>query len=241
LIFVDDREGSKDLHAKFLRKYTAVLVRLDYADVMFGGQGPDGPVDIGIERKVIGDLLNSITTGRLSGHQLPGLVKDYYKSYILIEGRWRMGGDGVIEMYHRGRWQPIRHGRRYKYTEVHSYLTSLETMAGVSMRFTRTVAETIATVQSLYDWWQKDWEDHKAHMMMSKPQPTSIFLNPDGPSLLRRMAVELPGIGWERAKYVEAVFPTVERMVRATQKDWEEIPGIGKVTAKSAFNALRGE
>lgn len=241
MIYIDDREGSKELHPRFLMKYSPVLVRLDYADAAFEGKGPDGNVDIGVERKVIGDLLSSISTGRLSGHQVPGLVNEYYRVYLIVEGYWRAGDSGIIEIKSGSRWNLIRHGRRYRYKDVLSYLSTLETMAGITVRFTHTITETIATIQSLYDWWQKAWDTHKAHMQISKPPPRAMYLNPNGPSLLRRVAVELPGIGYERVKYVEAVFHTVEEMVMATREDWQNVPGIGKVTAGNVFKALRGE
>ena len=68
----------------------SIIVRMDYGDAMVTGNGPCGQVDIGIERKRIGDLVNSITTGRLSGHQLPGLLAQYYKVYIIVEGMYTL-------------------------------------------------------------------------------------------------------------------------------------------------------
>lgn len=239
MIYIDDREGSKELYGRFLKKYPQALVRLEYADVMFEGLGPAGRVDVGVERKVITDLLSSISTGRLTGHQLPGMAKDYYKSYLIVEGKWKAGGDGVIEILRKGRWESIQHGRRFKYMEVMAYLNSLTMLGGIGVWFTGNMAETIATIQALFGWWQKDWEQHKSHLEMHKPAPPTAFLNPDGPSLLRRMAMELPGIGWERTKQVEVAFPTIVDMVNATQEEWEGVGGIGKVIARTVYEALR--
>lgn len=247
MIFVDDREGSKELVNDFDDKFQAVLVRLDYGDFMFQGNGPDGCVEIGIERKVIGDLLGSITTGRLSGHQLPGLLKSYYRTYLIVEGMWRPGDNGIIEIF-KGKWVPIRHGRRYKYTDILSYITTLEILTGVTVRFTRSKLETVLAIQSLHAWWGKHWSEHKSHMMMDKEiLPQSPFATLIKPSLVKRIAVELPGVGPERAAHVAENFDTVSDMVEATPEDWVKIKwktsggrmaGFGKVTAFQAWKAL---
>ncbi|KKK85044.1 hypothetical protein LCGC14_2777270, partial [marine sediment metagenome] len=60
------------------------------------------------------------------------------------------------------------------------------------------------------------------------------------PTLVRRIANELPGIGWERSVAVAAKFSSVAAMMSATQKDWTEIEGIGSKIAKEVKRALSG-
>ena len=84
---VDDRVGSRELLPELKRLHIpAEKVRLPFADAAFEGNGPAGPVKVGIERKTIYDLMQSMTTGRLSAHQLPGLVQNFDHRWIVVEG-----------------------------------------------------------------------------------------------------------------------------------------------------------
>ena len=52
----------------------------------FTGQGPNGPVSVGIEYKRMGDALACMVGGRFTGHQLPGLRQSYQQYWLLVEG-----------------------------------------------------------------------------------------------------------------------------------------------------------
>ena len=72
MITVDNRTGSIELLPLF-PKNTAKPGYLAFADFAFTGRGyANGlPLLIGVERKTTTDLLSSMTTGRLSGYQIP--------------------------------------------------------------------------------------------------------------------------------------------------------------------------
>ena len=55
--------------------------------------------------------------------------------------------------------------------------------------------------------------------MLHKQMPTRGFLCPGKPSLVRRIAAELPGVGWERALAVEKRFRTIEDLMIATEEE----------------------
>ena len=59
------------------------------------------------------------------------------------------------------------------------------------------------------------------------------------PSLLRRVAKELPGIGWERSLLVESHWKSIRDMVNATPEEWTQIDGIGKGISKRIDEVLR--
>jgi NAD-dependent DNA ligase len=61
------------------------------------------------------------------------------------------------------------------------------------------------------------------------------------PTLVRRIAAELPLIGWGKSKAVEEYFPSVVQMVTASEKEWREIPGIGVGIAKGVVEELGKE
>ena len=233
---MDYRQGSGELTDKFAE---AVEVELDYGDFMFYGKGPEGEMKIGVERKRIRDLLNSIQTGRLSGKQIPRMLEEYDRSYLVVEGLWRPNWrTGFLQIRRGGKWFDLKQGRKFKYGDVWSFLSAMEEMFGVRVRMTLSPKETIACVENLAAWWNKEWEKHKSHEMMHNVVPQRAVLNPVGPSIIRRVAAQLPGIGHDRSKAVEERFETIMDMAFATVEDWMEVDGIGKVGAEKAWNAI---
>jgi NAD-dependent DNA ligase len=61
------------------------------------------------------------------------------------------------------------------------------------------------------------------------------------PSLVRRWARELDGIGVDLSKQVERRFPRPIDMTLASVQDWMEIPGVGKKKATSLVKDIQGE
>jgi ERCC4-type nuclease len=218
----------------------AVLVHLEYGDAMIIGHGADGEVEIGVERKTIGDLVNSITTGRLSGHQLPGLLSTYYKVYLIVEGMWigRGAGDELEVQGHRRMWKELERGKRkFRASDIWAYLTTLEA-TGVVVRTTYDLVHTCQMIKYLAKWWGKEWGAHRGHDMLHKGGPPAAELRVGKPSMVRRVAAELPGIGWKRARSVESLFRTVEDLVVATEEELREIEGVGEITARAIYKSL---
>jgi ERCC4-type nuclease len=152
MIFVDRRTGSVDL--KPLLQTRSILTDLEYGDVSFSGNDQERSYNIGIERKRIRDLINSITTGRLSAHQIPGMLKAYDRSYLIIEGVWKGdrrtrelllsndGGRTFRSLYQGNRqWSDMR---------VYSYLTTIETHIGIPFRITRDARDTARMIDMIY-------------------------------------------------------------------------------------------
>ena len=242
-ILVDSRVGSKEI-APFLttQKLPVELLTLEYGDFAFEGNGPDGPVLVGVERKRLTDLLTSMRTGRLAGHQLQGLLSTYSPCYLLVEGIFRRGSDGVLESPAWGKdargWAPVRVGvQGFLFSEMDNFLTSLENIAGLKIRYTSSQTQTAQTLASLYAWWGKPWLKHRSLGVVYTPAPSTIDLVE--PSLLKKIAVQLPGVGWEKSVAVERKWRTVVDMILAEEKDWESLPGFGKTLARRIVNELR--
>jgi ERCC4-type nuclease len=243
VILLDRRIGSSDLYQP-LRAFglPVHLTTLDSADVAWLGRGlGEEPVPIGVEIKRIGDLLTSITTGRLSGYQLPKLINEYRHAWLLIEGQYRSGAEGLLETRQGAVWAPHALGRSpWTYREVEAFLTTLEVRAGVHVRRAWNRGETAALVAMLYQWWTaKGYDEHRAHQAMYSPAMDAGLLYK--PSLARRVAAELPGIGIGKSGAVADRFKTVRRLVGASEEEWQEVPGIGKTLAKRISDALEGK
>lgn len=223
---IDDRVGSRELLPELRKLHCPTeKVRLPFADAAFEGEGEKGPVKVGVERKTVGDLIQSMTSGRLSSHQLPGLVQEYDYRWIVVEGLWRPGRDGVIEVWRKGGWRQA--DTRLGWFEVDRYLTTLEVRGGCWVRRTGSLWETAVLVNSLYKWWGKDWKEHRGHLQLEKGlMPDRVLYTK--PSYPRLVASVLPGIGWEKSKAVAKRFRTVRAMVEAGPAEWRQVPGIGK-------------
>jgi len=241
MITVDKRKGSAELNPGFPPGMSR-LGHLEYADFSSTGLGPNGdPWLIGIERKQIRDLLSSITTGRLAGHQLIGLINSYNVVYLIVEGLFRPGPEtGVLEIRIGKSWEELELGKqKWMMRGVWNYLNTLTTKCGVHWVKTFNKNETVQYVMSLYEWWNdKEWEEHRSHLAMQQPDTVAI-LAPH--SFESRVANQLKGVGWKRAEEIGNSFDSVGTMCHATLEDWVAIPGIGKKLSQSIADELKGE
>jgi len=241
VLIVDSRAGSKELQPKLT---DSILGSLEFADIAFMGMVGTKPAQIGIEYKKIPDLISCIRNGRFAGHQLPGMQRDYDFIYLIIEGICKRGKDGLLETPRRGGWKAYTHGGAFMFADLHSWLTTMEAKGGVRVRWTRNQAETIRMIRSLYNWWvKKKWEDHRAHMVFDTSGAPATALNH---TLIRRIAKELTGVGWEKSAKVASHFTKVNpkhaihSMMNASVTDWQQIEGIGKILSAKIVKELKG-
>lgn len=240
-LFVDPRVGSLEI-VKYLQ-IPCEVTSLKYGDVAFAGWGIDDEVwSIGIERKTIRDLANSILSGRLSGHQLLGLLDWYHVTYILVEGRYRIARDGVLELPETRGWRPLqghkKSGHMFGYEEIANYLNTLAIVANVRIWFTDDLAMTGRWIRHTYYWWQKKFSEHRAHLDFVHQGPPPKRARWTRPTLEQRMIKELTDIGWDRSEEIVKVFPTMEEIMKAKPEDFVKIPKIGKVMAEKIYQEL---
>lgn len=256
MIFVDPRNGDAkyDLLPKLRALGCAVeSQQMDFGDVAFAGNGPSGAtLSIGIEIKR-SDLLTSLASGNLVNHQIPGLLASFDVALLLIEGRYRAGGGGILESGSESPWKDDKSmvlwreagfgQRRWTYRELENRLNTLELKAGVRIKRTADLGETAAVIAAMHDWWTTAaWEDHTSHVpaaMKASLDGSAVRLVP--PSLKERIAVQLPHLGASKASMAAGHFATVLSMMNAGTADWITLPGIGKRIASDIVKAIRGE
>lgn len=234
-ILVDSRVGSAH-YAPLLPN--SVITTLEYGDMAFAGANG---VTVGIEVKKLGDAVNCLYSGRLADHQIPGMRESYTVSYLIVEGLWRPEpGSGVLQSYRGelgkwGQWTDVASGNKgLTYSAFESWLTSMEILSSLRVRVTPSLNITAALVLSLYNWYQRS--DHASFHTMQQVGTEAL----SRPTTLRRIAAQFPGVGWTRSKAVTERFRSVSAMVAATEDDWREVDGIGKVTAKKVMEVLHG-
>jgi hypothetical protein len=241
MLLIDRRENNGILKLVQRLDVDAMETELEYGDCCFSGSGPSGDCTVGIERKRVDDLINSMKDRRLSGHQIRGMRKAYDFLFLFIEGIWRPGAGDVIEVCLNGGWRTLygRADRRsVSYQQVMNYLTTLELRGGVVVRRTGGPQDTAVQYVSLWKWFQKGWQEHTSHDQVYTNTPAkghgggwaevhehdgkgggrvgvSAAVNGNGnPSTLLRSAMQLPGID-SRARLVEERFGTLRDMTLA--------------------------
>jgi len=240
-VVVDDRIGSGEI-APILRGLSVPvrLDRLEAADFAFEGQGPKGSCMVGIERKRLRDLIQCIHSGRFEGEQLPKMAQTYAQCWLIVEGIWRPNPQsGVLEEATGGGWREVLlAGKGMAYCQIDNFLTSLQARAHLLVKFSQNAETTAHIVKGMWNWYRKPWSQHKAGLVLYQPPPpAALWVKP---SLVRKVAAQLEGIGWEKSIAVAQRFRSVLDMVVATEGDWRQIPGIGKQLARRAVDQLLG-
>ena len=221
MVLVDDRIGSADLAAPLrLTGMPTTKVRLDFGDVAFAGKGPhETTLDIGIELKTLGDLVGSLRSGRLAGHQLPGLLKTYDYVWLLVEGLWRADTNGeIVQAHSRKRGWSRLHGSMTA-RELEKQVLTLELCGGLHVRYTNHRRDTVRFISTLYRWWTDTALDrHTSHLALHEP-PTLVPL-----SNFRQAVCRWPGLGRKTSLAVETYFSgSLKRAVCAGVEEWAAI------------------
>lgn len=237
---IDDRDGSKELIFVRPLDELAVLSRLESGDVSISGNGPnERVVAIGVEVKSVADLLQSEGNGRLQA-QLQAMLSAYDQSWLLTYGSYRAHpGTGALQVGRGERWRTERQGGRdIPIGYVEGALLTYN-VAGVHHKHVQDEQQAAFWLACLERWWDKPWSKHRSFHKFNRAGDLSVV--PDiAPDMLQRMriAADLPGVGWERALAAAVSFPSVRAMINATEREWCEVPGVGKVIAKSIVRAV---
>lgn len=247
MVIVDDRGGSGGLEAakrrlSALRNYgiDADLGRLEFGDYAIAGNGPDGTtVMVGVELKTSRDILNSLRSNRLTGHQVPGMVQMYEgRAWLVTEGIWREGRGGDWEVY-LGSWQTFSAGSRtVQMRDIEAWILSTVTFGGLMYWHGALQTDTARFIAGLdHLWCDKQYDEHKTYSVVyRKPPDRATFTEP---SDFVKMVSVIDKVGWEKARELERHFDCdFERLMAATAKELQECPGVGRTIADNIFKTL---
>ena len=240
-ILCSNLPNDQDLIASFRHAGCDVTPMPLFTDVAFSGVGEGGkPILVAVERKTLSDLASCMNNGRLL--QQIKKVQDYNTDVfaLIVEGRYKCssmpGEAGLVTVPRGASWVPLRPVTTFnRFTQ---YLVELAWLYGVLVMHSDNSAFTAAMIKAMFANFQRPPGEHKSMDKFCSSAPMVALLSE--PGLVRRVAKELPSIGWERSKAVSDRFPTVAAMCAARVKDWAAIPGIGAPTARRIVEALRG-
>jgi ERCC4-type nuclease len=238
MILIDDRSGSKEL-LPLMPPELCSLTRLEYGDAAFSGNGPAGVIWIGIERKTVPDYADSLSSGRLTGHQLPGLAQSCGAPYIIIEGPiFRTTQSGASDIliqsgldFGTGSRKARLSGSKGMTAEAFDgSLIMMQEMFGVRVLFTDDIQDTCNRILHLHSWWTKPWESHKSHHKFNPYPSISPSINP--PNQFIRTAASISGIGPELARGIAQAVPSLKKLVGMKAASLKNLKGVGRKRAE---------
>ena len=250
MIQLDPRIGSKELYRYF--KPFGITVdtstQLLAGDLAWDGKGPDGEVvRVGVERKRIDDLLQSLHTkgssgvGRLVGSQLPDMAMIYDYGYVVVEGIWKAGSNGQLMVLGGDkRWYDSGVTTR----QVHNFLSGLTLRAGFIVWQTSSPEQTVEWGVDQYRMWEKPWEEHRSHtgVYLGKGAKEEggelaparggrglrITLETKTVGLVQRVAMQLIGVGQELGERIGEEYNSVEEFVNTDATRLWSVKGMSE-------------
>lgn len=246
MILAATDRGSEELRI-LIRRYGVECQgqKLPYADLAFEGQGPRGQVTMGIERKRIRDLLDCIQNSRYND-QRRGMTRMYQQfNHLIVEGLWKPSEDGLLlqgienkdyKTFWTPEWGPGM--RRVMYATFRRFLFSVM-HSGVLVMFTRDVKHTAFETAELYRYYQKPWHKHESQLAFHDTYQQIPTLDRE-PSLVRKWAYALDGIGMHHSADAERLFKTPYELATSQETDWMRIEGVGAPTAVDIIKQIEG-
>jgi ERCC4-type nuclease len=211
---------------------------LEYGDFALEGNGPNGRIAIGIERKTLHDLLSCIDDSRYAAHQRPGMMRMYDKSFLILEGCWKPHEEGfLMEGFRAGQsWGFCKYRtQRVMYAKLRRYLFSIS-LSGVVVIYSRDPFQTAYDIGELYHYFSKKWENHTS--LLSVQQLAIPDVRGTIP-LVRKWAAQVTDVGVKLSLEAEKLFKTPFKLANAAEEEWLQLPRVGVKTARQIVKEIR--
>lgn len=202
-----------------------VETELPFGDIAFDGLGNGGKtVTVGIEFKKLEELIGSLRSERIQGHQAPGM-QDYDFRWLMIEGEVHYDKQGrLLKRVGKHDFIPLKGGMGIG--ELKKRVLGLHLHWGLNPIWSRNRRESLMEIQVLYrTWTDKPMDEHTSHLGIYQPAailPVSPF----------RQAVSgplFPGISLRKSLAVEKAFSgSLRKAANASAETWAKIAVIDK-------------
>jgi len=222
----------------------AIPYPLVCGDINFQGYWQDGEIVwIWGERKKLSDMVNcALDTGRFLRQIQDARQAGFRFFFLILEGIFRRGSNGLLEIRKGNDWQPYHVDPRnpqsptVPYYRISNYLNQCRYYLGIHVYRTNSPRETAMEISDLYSMFQQPPEAHSSlKQFTSESGNDTVTAYLAKPSLIRRLAKELPHIGWDRSHGFERELGSAREMCRILAdndtKRLLKIEGIGKKIA----------
>ncbi len=203
MILVDGATGSAELVEPLRRMRLPVeQTHLDFGDVAVIGRGVKGvSLFIGIELKKIGELVQSMNSARLQGHQLRGMIAAYDRRYLIVEGDFHHDKHGRAVMA-RGRRSGLLRGAPSA-MDFEKRLLNLQVRGGLITRHVSTRRDTLRVICAWYRYWtDRDLDAHKSHIAIYAPDLDRALCVPVS-DFRKGLVAACPGLGFAMSGVIE--------------------------------------
>lgn len=225
MLLVDYRQGSQELIEPLQQMGLDVdQCDLPAGDISFVGKGEKGKqVTIGVEFKKLDELVGSLRTERLQGHQLLKMQDMYDFKYLLIEGELLIDKAGkLLKRVSRRETRPM-HGQ-LSISEFFKRLNVLHLRGGLNWQILHSRRLILKWIEALYrTWTDKALDEHKSHLALYSPPPIVPI------SEFRDVVRRFPRVGFKASLAVEQAFGgSLKRAVMASEEEWAAIATTAK-------------
>lgn len=186
------------------------------ADFLFSS--PHGM--IGIQRKEVRDLVASIRDDRIAREL--GQSRQLAQMVLIVEGDWkwrRSGESGRMEGFTRPQFDGL--------------MLSFQ-QHGWWVLHTATMADTVRTIHRCVSWFAKDTHDS----LLTRPKPKAVWGTADNRDWAIHLLQSFDGLGVKSAAAIYDHFGRVPLTWTAGEKDFLEVPGVGKQRARTLILSL---
>jgi ERCC4-type nuclease len=223
LISVDPRAGS----GKYLPKLgvLAESCTLKAGDFAWDGKSGGKKVPVGVELKTVPDAIACMRSGRFATNQAPEMLRIFDVRYFIVQGVYRNGPQGWIEIMKWGKWYPSIPS--VPYIALRHWLTSIRFLGFqvVELGYERDVVDWLLAE---FSWWQKD--EHTSLRQADFGGGALVGVEPPRVrnSWARKMLRAVPMLGWGRSRAAAQHFGCIKTAVNASVDEWCAVEGIGK-------------
>lgn len=183
---------------------------------------------IAIQRKTFNDLLNSLYDGRLQTEL--GLLghPEVSHPFLLVEGRPLFTADGFL----------LSDRRRFTKSQWTGLVLSSIVESKVPVLITDDIQDTAATLLQGEKWFAKPGHNS----LRTRPKPSDDWGDYTHRQFRLQLWQSFKGVGVERAEALDEYFGgKLPLKWLTTEKELQQIPGVGKVTARALIELLQGE
>ena len=167
----------------------------------------------------------------------------YDEVTLLISELIEPDDEGWASVWRRGGLVPIvapgTKETKIAYTRLDKHLHTLQRLLGIRVIEARSAQQAALKLIHLAEWWQTAPTDHKSWLGEYKPTTLSVI---GRASLQRRVAADLDSIGVVKSGAIDQrcreIGASTRDMVNWTEKEWMDVPGIGKGIAPQAVEEL---